>query len=460
MNLRNEDGDADELAIKAERDRLEMDQAASMNGELDEGMGEGDDDRAPAGRAEDDAEDGRAKPPAPRFGSADDDLAEEIAARQMEMMAGNSTEFDGDMSNPRTQLGRLGEEGEGDGEEGDGEGQGEGDAPPAEGERKVKLKVRGQDVEMTLEEALAAAQKTLAGDSYFEEGRRLLEEAKELRRAIDAGERGPLSEAENKAAERNLSDSAKDARRRLIEAVQYGSPEDAEEAFNGFTETVVEEVQNTIDQRQRKMIEAQRLEVVKQSFGAGQQYVTETYPAITQSPTLAAEFIDRTAVACKAIMIEVVDKLPADLKARFVESRNGPDDIRAIENPRDVIEKYAQMASKGYGVPPPHEVFKGMADIEAKRLNLTPSSGKQRPSPTSPARGTTPATGDQGSGRVNLSGERLARKEGLSSQPTRTGAPARSTGPAKALSMEEYQAQSIREEQAMGPGRVPMMRRR
>lgn len=50
-------------------------------------------------------------------------------------------------------------------------------APPA----KRKLTVRGQTVEMTEDEILAAAQKTLAADSYLDEARNLLVEAKTIK---------------------------------------------------------------------------------------------------------------------------------------------------------------------------------------------------------------------------------------------------------------------------------------
>lgn len=56
--------------------------------------------------------------------------------------------------------------------------------PPAP--RKLKLKIMGEERELTEEEVIAAAQKTLAGDHYFEESKAKLRETEEGLRRVNA----------------------------------------------------------------------------------------------------------------------------------------------------------------------------------------------------------------------------------------------------------------------------------
>lgn len=98
---------------------------------------------------------------------------------------------------------------------------------------KRKLKIRGEEVELTDDEILAAARKVKSGDSYLEEARALLEEAKQINRAARSGtERQP--HGENQAAQDELDPTGQDVDqphdptfKDVVERLQYGDPEEA-----------------------------------------------------------------------------------------------------------------------------------------------------------------------------------------------------------------------------------------
>jgi hypothetical protein len=115
--------------------------------------------------------------------SPSDDVRNQIAAR---FKRGNEVAFDGDMTNPENLYGDFARAPV---EEVDPEPSvvGEPLTPEAPVTPKRKLKVRGQDVELTDDEILAAAQKTLAGDSYLEDARKLWRKPSRSRPSVLAG---------------------------------------------------------------------------------------------------------------------------------------------------------------------------------------------------------------------------------------------------------------------------------
>ena len=97
---------------------------------------------------------------------------------------------------------------------------------------KRKLIVRGQIVEMTEDEILAAAQKTLAGDSYLDEAKQILAEARGIKKARTASD-NQHPDGQEDAQLLDPDDTGYDAQhpepsfRGVVEKIQYGDPEEA-----------------------------------------------------------------------------------------------------------------------------------------------------------------------------------------------------------------------------------------
>jgi hypothetical protein len=91
--------------------------------------------------------------------------------------------------------------------------------------RTIKVKVRHEIRELPENEVIAAAQKTLAGDGYLEEARRLLEDAKQVVSRPHQGE--DPAYANRQAGEADDQSHQTDDDRALAERLQFGSPDDA-----------------------------------------------------------------------------------------------------------------------------------------------------------------------------------------------------------------------------------------
>jgi hypothetical protein len=162
--------------------------------------------------------------------SPSDDVRNQIAAR---FKRGNEVAFDGDMTNPENLYGDFARAPV---EEVDPEPSvvGEPLTPEAPVTPKRKLKVRGQDVELTDDEILAAAQKTLAGDSYLEDARKLLEEAKQIK-AERAGRDRQHPDGQSSTQDGELDFDPQPAQTRhpapdlksVVEKIQFGDPDEA-----------------------------------------------------------------------------------------------------------------------------------------------------------------------------------------------------------------------------------------
>jgi hypothetical protein len=91
--------------------------------------------------------------------------------------------------------------------------------------RTIKVKVRHEIRELPENEVIAAAQKTLAGDGYLEEARRLLEDAKQVVSRPHQGE--DPAHANRQAGGNDDQSHQTDDDLALAERLQFGSPDEA-----------------------------------------------------------------------------------------------------------------------------------------------------------------------------------------------------------------------------------------
>lgn len=113
------------------------------------------------------------------------------------------------------------------------------DEPAAE-PQKVKLVVNGTEREVTLEEALALAQKVAAADEYLEQARAAKKAA-----AADPEEPTPHSPTPEELARKRLEED-----RALVRAIQQGTEEEAIAALNKLrTPVSLDEIGRTVDER-------------------------------------------------------------------------------------------------------------------------------------------------------------------------------------------------------------------
>lgn len=205
-------------------------------GLVDDGANDGasNDPNPPERRQADDEPDHGARKPIPM--SPADEARAAIAKRFRREAPEDVVPFNGDMTDPEMLYGRVAQQ----------QIEPDPDLPepgvahePVRGAEAVapakrKLTVRGQTVEMTDDEILAAAQKTLAADSYLDEARVILKDAKEIR-AERAGRDPHHPEGQTSTQDDALDNDGTDGTsrhpgnelREVVEKIQYGDPEEA-----------------------------------------------------------------------------------------------------------------------------------------------------------------------------------------------------------------------------------------
>lgn len=162
--------------------------------------------------------------------SPGDSAREAIAKR---FRRSDAVPFNGDINDPEMTMGDLARETH-DPDDGDSAvGRRVEDQRPQEQPQKRKLIVRGQEIELTDDEILARAAKVTAADSYLEEARGLLEEAKSIKAERNSQtQRHPAGRNDTQNDELDDNHDA-DARhpeqsmRDVVDAIQFGDPEEA-----------------------------------------------------------------------------------------------------------------------------------------------------------------------------------------------------------------------------------------
>jgi hypothetical protein len=99
--------------------------------------------------------------------------------------------------------------------------------PSQDAARTIKVKVRHEIRELPEDEVIAAAQKTLAGDGYLEEARRLLEDAKQVASSRPHQGGSDPAHPNRQADARDDQSHQTDDDRELAERLQFGSPDEA-----------------------------------------------------------------------------------------------------------------------------------------------------------------------------------------------------------------------------------------
>lgn len=271
---------------------------------------------------------------------------------------------------------------------------------------KVKVKVRGREFELTQEEILAEAQKSLAGESYLAEGKAKLDEIdRRLKATPDpASQRGQTQQHPAAANNAETADAPQpgpqdpqhpeDKLGKLIEAIQFGDPGDARTLL---ASTIAEGATAAADVAVNRALENGRLV----DEGARTRKVLtdfeEKHADIAKDPKARA-----------VIEADVLEMQGEDLKALGIDLRQLRTDGQP-PTPGDLSEAHKWYRAKGFKVRSPGEM------LESGLQNYLEWRGVK----TKPADPEPPAN----NGGVTVIVDRAARREAIPQQPGRTAAP-------------------------------------
>lgn len=311
------------------------------------------------------------------------DVRANIAARFRRTTPENERPFDGDMTHPENTIGEVGQnlEGARDPDEDDdleqeairraqaaelGDIEGlideelDVDTSAAQPQRRSIGKVRGQEVFMTDDEILEAARKIKAGDSYLEETRKLLEEAKRIR-AGAAQARSPTGEqtGTDELDEPLLDDDASStgpSYKDVVEKIQFGDPEEAAQQL----ETLVKNQANKVSQ------EGQLQRSFNQDFQRSQKALASFRKA---NPELEGDEF-----AAMAIEHNMYKLYAEDMKSLGLSDDQIPKDRNTLAN----WHRFYRI--NGYEVRPTSELLTASKDNFLKwRGGQAGDGGQQRP---------------------------------------------------------------------------------
>lgn len=333
--------------------------------------------------------------PEPIQMSPQDEARSKIAARFRR--DGDPRPFDGDMSNPANLYGDVSADDQTPDDSAEpGVPQ---HAAPTPAPTKRKIKVRGQELELTDDELIERASKVTAADSYLEEARQMLEEAKRVK-AERAGHDPHRPEGQNNAQEdvqdrdpRQQQQHPAERLKSVVEQIQYGDPG---EAANNLGQLIAEEARRQANEGHLQRLRNNDLAISQKAL----KDFTAANPELSNDPDAS-------------VMIEnfIYREYAREIKAMGMDPQKIP------QNPAQLAEWHRFYRVHGHNVSKAADILqRGKAYVEGK-LNRGQQQ-QQKPAP----RSETPA-------RIDVNVDRTARRQALPTQPSRTSAPRPSQSP-------------------------------
>jgi len=334
--------------------------------------------------------------------SQQDDVRSQIAARFRRTEPEDEVPFNGDMSDPSNIYGEFGRavlpEQADAGESVVGSNEPVVVEPAADQPAKRKVKVRGREMELTDDEILEAARKTLAGDSYMDEARAMLEAAKDIRGQRGAQDRQPPGDTSTQddlsPPDPDQSQPQEISLRDVVEKIQFGDPDEAAAMLD-----------KVIDSRAAKSAKKGQLETVFDQDLARSQKALKKFQE--DNPEIAAD--EEAAMLIQHQMYQLYRKDMQDL---------GLDDNQIPKNNTEAANWHRFYRVNGYEVRTTAALLEAAKQHVAKRLGI----GQQSPSNQQLRRKEAP--------RVQVNVNRDERRLAIPVQPQRGSTPRRDVQPA------------------------------
>lgn len=272
---------------------------------------------------------------------------------------------------------------------------------------KIKLKVRGQETEYTLEDVIAKAQIALAADNYLDEARTKLKEVDDLvrntRQTVERVDRPDQhqvrqpnaqdqTEVQAQPGEDGTDPNTPDDLTKLIEAMQFGDPNDAKQFLrNTIAREATQIVQQTL-LNQRYADEGARGDKVLKDFSS-------QHADIAKDPKARA-----------AVEVEIVSLQQQDIEALGVDvSKLRPDGLPPT--PGDIANAHRWYRSNGHDVRSTQDLL----ELGVKSYNEWRGIKTADPAPAVPAKvieKTAPI--------VEVTVDRTARRQAVQQQPSQS----------------------------------------
>jgi hypothetical protein len=384
-----------------------------------EGIDDGADDLA--GNQDDAGQDDGGEP-APRAARAEPSLPPSVLKRQQiieKYRRPDTREFDGDLTRPENLYGEVADEHLEPAPDADEPGVSAEDRAAAElqpePKKTFKLTVRGKVVEMSEDEVLARAQKVEAADSYLEESRQLLQDAKEIR-AERAGRATQHPEGDNNTQDDGQVSNETDQQSRthgpdlksIIDEIQFGDPDKAARAL-------AETIQRT----------AREVATTAANEGHVQRLIANDLKR--SQDDLAAFRVANRDLAGDEIAEQVISNQVLKIYREEILGL-GLDETQIPKDPKELSDYHRFYRVNGYNVSKTSDILNKAKDgFVSWRDGVSPTNSKQ------PAR-------SKAEPRITVNVDRTERRQAIPQQPTRAVAPRRNEAPPATLEQSRKSA--------------------
>jgi hypothetical protein len=281
--------------------------------------------------------------------------------------------------------------------------------PPAP--RKIKVKVHGQEMELTEDELVARAQIALASENILEEAKSL---KKGLQDQIDqvsrlkgnaanqqqqpAGAQSPEQQQPSTSPEGGQPNQ--DGRvRELIEKMQYGDPDEAEQLLR---QTIEERVLAAVQPAVQNEMLAERFR------GEGARTAKVLADFKDQHADLAGDPFSEAAIQTRLFQLQVEDIRNLGVDPAQIQTPDG-----SPVTPGHIAQAHAYYRAKGFSVRAPEVMLNQAANDVQTWLK------SKNPQPADPA----PSHDGKVAPRVEVTVERQQRRQAIPQSPDRAAAP-------------------------------------
>jgi hypothetical protein len=318
----------------------------------------------------------------------------------------DTREFDGDLTKPENIYGQVADEHLEPDPDADEPGVTRQEPEPAaqnEPQKKTyQLTIRGKVVEMSEEEVLARARKVEAADSYLEESRQLLEEAKAIK-AERTGRSSQPHEGENNTQDDGQDHDQPDQRSRphgpdlkaIVEKIQFGDPDEAAQLLaEAITQTATESATKAANDGHVQRLIANDLKRSQDELKAFRD----------ANQSLAGDEIAEQVISNQVLKIYRDEILALGMDAKQIPA-----------DPKTLADWHRFYRVNGHNVSKTSDILN-----KAKDAFLTWRGDAPTKKPPAESRGEP---------RVKVNVDRSERRQAIPQQPTRAVAPRRNEAP-------------------------------
>lgn len=260
----------------------------------------------------------------------------------------------------------------------------------------VKLKVNGEIKELPLDEVIAKAQIALAAGDILGEAKQLRQELNTLlsrTKGAAPAQPGHHAEAEQEPAEPSAPQPGQpdqDPWAQVVEKIQFGDPAEARALL-----------QQTIAQETARQVAASLREQRLRDEGARSMQVLSEYEK--SHPEIATDDMARAAIESRVIALQVEDLKALGVDINALRRADGS----PANTPADIAQAHRYYRAEGFKVRSPQQLLQQATEDFLAWKGTAQASAPVR----------------QGAPRIEVSQERVARRQAVPQQPSRTVAP-------------------------------------